>query len=135
MWGSAAEGEAQGAVALVGGDPCGGDEVDGGQEPHHVVAVGVLGEGGAVGVDAYEAFHAPDSGDEVADGGPEGAHGVAWPCESGEEEEDDGGEDDDHQGHLALFDEELDGHAEECGGDEHRDDEGEVVEGGSDVGQ
>ncbi len=124
-----------GAFVEVAGEEHGGEEVDGGEEPHHGVAVAFAGEGGAVGVEAHEAFKGPDVGDGIATQFPEAAHGIARPCESRQEEEYHRGKHHDHKAALTLLDKRSERHAEEGGAEEQGKDEDEVVDGVAIVGQ
>lgn len=111
----------------VAGDEVGADEVDGGEEPEHHVAVTLLCEGTPVGVDAHEAFYTPCGGNAVADERPKTAHGVARPRESAEEEEHHGSEDNDKHAAFAFGDEGAESYPEERGGHEQREDKQQVV--------
>ena len=77
-----AQGVPAGAAGGPASDKDGCKEVEDAQRPHHVIGQPVIVDCGIVGVDAYEAFHAPYRRDEITETCPPPAHSVAGPCES-----------------------------------------------------
>lgn len=81
VWGEGGETGGLAAVVVAGGE-VGEEGVEEEEAPEGEVGGCLLGEGGAVVVDAEEAFDAPGGGHEAAEGVPEGAHGEAGPGEA-----------------------------------------------------